>query len=247
MQNYRHAIKNRFENLPFAQNLLSTDFIFSGLGVLFIFFNEFNVVTTRSDIFIALGFWLFWFGIGLSFVKKNDISLTVGLGLYAVIYLVKFIQDFSASSSYSYYGYGFYGYSALGNLIVSLFLVVLAVRASVYFINWSKQRKASLILLQNTIRPMETVYCSKCDSAMKQDSVFCPHCGHKNIEIKHCKHCNATLTGNIKFCDSCGARVAPKTVESIAMPNDEIKRTCSSCGAPLTANTKFCTKCGNKT
>ncbi len=244
MQNYRLAIKNRFENIQFAQNLLATDFIFSGLGILFLFFHEFSVVTTSSDIFIALGFWLFWFGIALGFVKKNDINLIGGLGLYSVIYLVKFIQ--ACNSSSSYYGYGFYGYSALGNLIVALSLAVLAVRASEYFIRWSQQRKASLVLLQNVTRPMETVYCSKCDSAMKQGSTFCSNCGHKNIELKHCKHCNAPLIGNTKFCDSCGARVAPKTVESITKTNDETEKVCSSCGAPLATNTKFCTKCGNK-
>jgi uncharacterized membrane protein len=203
VQNYRLEIKKHFENIPFIQNLLSMDYIFSGLGILFLFFHEFNIVITNSDIFMVLGFWLFLFGIGLSFIKKNDIGLTVGLGLYAVIYLVKFIQACISSGSY-YYGYGFYGYSALGNLIVSISFTILAVRASEYFIRWSQHRRDSLMLLQNAAMPMETIHCSKCNAVIKQSSIFCSKCGHKNIELTRCKHCSSPLAANTKFCTRCG-------------------------------------------
>lgn len=253
MQEYRRALKDHFESQPYMHNLFMADIILFGVGLLFLLFHEFSIIRVNSDVFFALGFWFFWIGIVLSFIKKSDVSLSIGLGLYALLYLVEFI--ISCVHSAGQYG-GFYGFSPLCNVIVALFLLTLSVRGSEYYQQYLEQQKALLLFAQSAPKPQKPsqgmIRCPKCGGAIGQNTKFCPHCGYKIPEVKRCKQCESPLPENTSFCVICGAKAeseenGPKAeTNGVKLEAGEEKKLCLSCGAEIAGNTKFCTKCGSK-
>ncbi|OLN31728.1 zinc ribbon domain-containing protein [Desulfosporosinus metallidurans] len=208
MQDYRRALKDHFESQPLMRNLFMADIILFSVGLLFLLFHEFSIITLNSDVFFALGFWFFWIGIVLSYIKKSDVSLSIGLGLYALLYLVKFI--IACVHSAGGYG-GFYGFSPLCNVIVALFFLSLSVRESEYYQQYLEQKKALLLLAQRAPKAQEPeqgmIRCPKCDGTIGLNTKFCPHCGNKIPELKRCKQCESPLPENPSFCVICGAKV----------------------------------------
>ncbi len=209
MQDYRRSIKNYFESKPYMRDLLMVDIIFCGLGLLFLLFYEFSIIRVNSDVFFALGFWFFWIGIILSFIKNCDINLTIGLGLYAVLYFVKFIISCVCSA----YGYGFYGFSALFNVVVASFLLILIIKGSDYYQKHLESKKAALKPLQCAPVPKsheparKMIRCPQCEGLIRQDAKFCPTCGYKIPDMKRCKQCGSPLSENTGFCVVCGAKI----------------------------------------
>jgi RNA polymerase subunit RPABC4/transcription elongation factor Spt4 len=267
MQDYRHALKNHFERKPYLQNLFMADALLFSIGLLFLLFHEFSILTVNTDIFFALGFWFFWIGIALSFVKKSDINLSIGLGLYAILYFVEFIiACVHANGGYGGYA-GFYGFTSLCNMIVASFLLVMTVRESEYYQKYIEQRKALIQLAQSVPKPQApkvqkfsqgTLRCPECGSFLEQGTVFCTNCGTKIPTGNRCKQCESLLPENTSFCVVCGAKVEsaeskenePKvgtTVTSEGNPEGvEGKKLCPTCGTEIIGNIKFCTKCGSK-
>lgn len=253
MQDYRRALKDHFESQPLMRILFMADIILFSVGLLFLLFYEFSVITLNSDVFFALGFWFFWIGIVLSYIKKSDVSLSIGLGVYSLLYLVKFI--IACVHSAGGYG-GFYGLTPLCNLIVALFLLTLSVRGSEYYQQYLEQRKALLLLTRSASKPKQPSQgmfrCPQCSSDLGQNTKFCPYCGYKIPEVKPCKQCESPLSEHMSFCVICGAKVEseenePKSdTNGVKLEAGEEKKLCSSCGTEISGNTKFCTKCGSK-
>jgi predicted RNA-binding Zn-ribbon protein involved in translation (DUF1610 family) len=53
----------------------------------------------------------------------------------------------------------------------------------------------------------KTVNCPNCNTALTENSKFCPECGEKIVQEKHCTHCGEKLSSGIKFCPECGTKV----------------------------------------
>lgn len=246
MKDYRRAIKEHFEGYPFVKNLLGADFIIYGFGLLFLLLSVFSVIRT-TDIFHALGYWLFLAGITLSFIKKNDITLSIGLVVYILINLVGFIIACENSARYKI----FFGFSSLFTIIMVSFLLFMAVRDSEYFQNYMKKKKTAPMTHAH-IPSHSEMNCPQCGRAVGLGTPFCPHCGGMIPEIKICKKCGSKLPDNISFCVVCGAKIESEEITyaneanmTDLEPKSE-KMLCSVCGNEISANKKFCTKCGTK-
>jgi len=50
--------------------------------------------------------------------------------------------------------------------------------------------------------------CPKCESALGNNTKFCPNCGHNMKEKTNCPKCQAKLPPNAKFCGECGEKIA---------------------------------------
>lgn len=253
MQNYRQALREHFESQPYLRRLLTVDAAFYGTGLLLLLFHVFSDISVRSDVLFAFGFWLFWIGTGLGFIKKNDVGLSIGLGFYALLCLAGFIRAFTYFSG-AYYG--FYGFTPLCNLVAASALLTLTVQESDYYKNYRERQKA-LLLSQSVMKaqqaPTETLRCFHCGGVLAENAAFCQRCGTKIPEVTRCGQCGSPLPETVDFCVICGAgtnedgSASPieAAVESCAVEFAD-RSLCSSCGATMPVGKKFCTKCGTK-
>ncbi|MFT9116347.1 MAG: zinc-ribbon domain-containing protein [Sporolactobacillus sp.] len=212
MKEYRENIKEHFESRTPLHSLLSLDAVFYGVGLLFLFLTGFSLLRVPTDLFSALGFWLFWFGIVLAFIRKGDISLTIGLGIYALLNFIQFINACATSS------YGFFGFTTLLNTAVDALLLVLTIRDADFYKDYqARQRTAVQYQAQYSSEPEPIqstdtdtgsqfpAWCPNCGSAVDQNTKFCPHCGQKMPEANRCPKCGSPIPAGSRVCIVCGA------------------------------------------
>ena len=222
MKEYRRAIKEHFESRTPLHSLLSLDAVFYGVGLLFLFLTGFSLLRVPTDLFSALGFWLFWFGIILAFIRKGDVSLTIGLGIYTLLNFIQFIMICATSS------YGFLGFTTLFNTGVGTLLLVLTVRDADFFKEYQKREKAAAQYQQqysaeykqkssqdsDDLGSQFPAWCPECGSAVDQNTKFCPHCGHKMPEANRCPKCGSPIPAGSTTCIVCGASTEEPIVDT---------------------------------
>lgn len=234
MKEYRKAVKKYFESRTPLSSLLSLDAVFYGLGLLFLFLTGFSLLRVPTDLFSALGFWLFWFGIVLAFIRKGDISLTIGLGIYTLLNFIQFVIICAASS------YGFLGFTTLFNTAVGTLLLVLTVRDADFYKNYQARPKTATPYQAQYSEEHESVasanadsqfpaWCPECGSAVDQSTKFCPHCGHKMPEANRCPKCGSPIPAGAATCIVCGA----STEKSIADTKDNAPAYASVSAEPI--------------
>ena len=212
MQNYRDAIKEHFEKNQLIRNLLAIDFVLFGLGLLLLFLYECNIVLIGTDLFFALGFWLFWFGIALSFLKNSQLSLLIGLGTFILINLVGLI--ISLVNVFRPYG-GFYGVWEILNIGVAMLFAWPTFKGSEYYSKFKEQQRMAPPPPPQYVQPQNqqaapsanAVRCPSCGAEIHNGAAFCPNCGQKAPEVKRCPQCGSPLRENSAFCVVCGLKV----------------------------------------
>lgn len=213
MKEYRRSIKEHFESCTPLRSILPLDAVFYGVGLLFLFLTGFSLLRVPTDLFSALGFWLFWFGIVLAFIRKGDISLTIGLGIYTLLNFIQFIMICATSV------YGFLGFTSLLNTAVGTLLLVLTIRDADFYKDYlERQKTAAQYQLQYSAeygqKPSQDsddlgsqfpAWCPECGSAVDQNTKFCPHCGQKMPEANRCPKCGSPIPAGSTTCIVCGA------------------------------------------
>lgn len=205
MQDYRDVIQEHFNNNQLIKGLWMYDGLLIGLGLLFLLFGEFSIISLSSDIFAALGFWCFWLGIAVTYIKKNEVGLSVGLGGYALLNLVAFLVA-CVHSAGRYYG--FYGFFPLFNLIAVGYLLTISGGIKYYqefFAGNNVQAVHPGTMQQGASE--STVACPNCGAKIDQSAPFCSNCGNKTPEARLCRQCGSPLEENALFCVTCGAKV----------------------------------------
>lgn len=207
MQDYREVIKEHFSSNKLINNLLAYDGVLLGLGLLCLLLSELSIINLSSDIVRALGFWCFWIGLAVTYIKKNDVNFSVGLGLYALLYAIDFIVACVHSTErYS----GFYGFMPMFNVIVAAY--ILTVSGGLKHIQkvFDSQNEAQPAAARGITPPAASngIYtCSGCCNQVDRNALFCPTCGTKAPEAKICQQCASPLEEDARFCGVCGAIV----------------------------------------
>lgn len=213
MKEYRRAIKEHFESCTPLRSILPLDAVFYGVGLLFLLLTGFSLLRVPTDLFSALGFWLFWFGIVLAFIRKGDVSLTIGLGIYTLLNFIQFIMICATSV------YGFLGFTSLLNTAVGTLLLVLTIRDADFYKDYlERQKTAAQYQPQYSAeygqKPLQDsddlgsqfpAWCPECGSAVDQNTKFCPHCGHKMPDANRCPKCGSPIPAGSTTCIVCGA------------------------------------------
>lgn len=268
MQEYRRVLKEHFEKQPVFRSLLSLDAVFYGFGLLFLLLSWFNLSHIPTDFFDAIGIWLFWFGILLAFIRKGDVSLTVGLGIYTLLDFIRFIvacNRFGAS----------YSFDALFGTGIGILLLVLTIQNSDFYLKYreNSDRDAPYSPQFNPInttppdiQPSESpehgrVLCPNCGKYIALKEKFCPYCGFNMQGFLYSNTSSVTspkesvpvqvASQQKKVSDE--EAVLPETAapSENEPPESEIGNTkqvvCPSCGKNIKKpNAKFCPYCGQK-
>ena len=53
--------------------------------------------------------------------------------------------------------------------------------------------------------------CTKCNSEIEQDALFCPYCGNEIEHTKLCSKCGKPLDDDSDFCPYCGTKQSGTT------------------------------------
>lgn len=234
MQEYRKKLKEHFENNHVIGGLLKSDFILYGFGLLFIIFSAWSIIVIRTDLFSALGFWLFWIGISFAYIGKNDLTLSIGLGGYILVYFVVFIKACINSANHG----GFYGINALLNIAVVGYFLALTIHDSDYFKKYMQNKSKPS---DNVIKPSagfdssEEIICPNCARAIGSGTPFCPYCGTAFEDARN------DTSSELLFEES------GINSDGLSEAMDSDKLICPSCGNKIIPGKKFCTHCGAKT
>lgn len=207
MQDYREVIKEHFSSNKLITSLLMYDGVLLGLGLLCLLFSELSIINLSSDILRALGFWCFWIGLAVTYIKKNDVNFSVGLGLYALLYAIDFIvAGVHSTESHS----GFYGFMPMFNVIVAAYILIVSdglkhIQKVFDSQNVSQPAAFGGITPKATSNGLYT--CSGCGNIVDRNASFCPTCGTKAPEAITCQQCASPLEDDSRFCGVCGALV----------------------------------------
>ena len=86
MKEYRKALKDHFEAIPWMKSLIGIDFVFYGVGLLLLVLTaclSMSASATLMDLLNGIGMISFLFGLFLAFVKKDDLGIMISAGVYA--------------------------------------------------------------------------------------------------------------------------------------------------------------------
>ena len=199
MKDYRDVLKEHFGSRSPWKSLLGIDYVFYGVGLLFLILSAclMNTYGVWYDMFGTLGLLCVVFGLFLAFIKKDEWGMLITTGVCALYYLVMFIVIAVQSSRYI----GLLQISELLYALVFGGLFALALMTS-SVLKMAKQRRAVTMQANNSaVRK-----CSVCGAPMKADAMFCPNCGAKQEKPK-CPSCGAPVSENDSFCNNCGTKL----------------------------------------
>lgn len=223
MKEYRIALKSHFEAIAGFKKCMDIDFVFWGIGLVFMVLGSF-VGNVAGDVITGIGTWMLYFGMALAFIKKNDLGLLIITGTLTVVYLVVFI--IGAAN-------GLAVLSLIFNTIAFGTLFILAYKAS------DAAKKAEIKRTREAMKASKAnAVCKSCGAVLAADAQFCPACGQKVPEPARCPQCGASIAEGVAFCDKCGAKLLEEKQEASVV--------CINCGAALTDENAFCPACGQK-
>lgn len=192
MPEYRRAMRERFENAPGFRSLLPLDAVFLGMGLLFLLLTGFGLLRVRTDLFAAFGFWMFWVGAGLAFIRADDAGLILGLGGYSLLNLILFFAALARAHG------SFAGFTPLFNAAAGGLFTYLTIREMG---NPPAPRP-------EPSAPKASPYAAP--SGPKQTPAgpeTPPESEEPGAERRICPVCGAELRGDIRFCTHCGAKL----------------------------------------
>lgn len=102
MKDYRDVLKEHFGSRSPWKSLLGIDYVFYGVGLLFLILSAclMNTYGVWYDMFGTLGLLCVVFGLFLAFIKKDEWGMLITTGVCALYYLVMFIVIAVQSSRY---------------------------------------------------------------------------------------------------------------------------------------------------
>ena len=102
MKDYRDVLKEHFGSRSPWKSLLGIDYVFYGVGLLFLVLSAclMNTYGVWYDMFGTLGLLCVVFGLFLAFIKKDEWGMLITTGVCALYYLVMFIVITVQSSRY---------------------------------------------------------------------------------------------------------------------------------------------------
>ena len=202
MSDYRKAIKEHFEAIPALQGMLAVNYVFYGIGLVLYIIGGFLTSYIAADLLICFGLLLIGFGLFLSFVKRDDLSVMIIFFVYAFFQLVFFIYTLVAGRGYVI------PISRLLYLAVAVFLGILALKSSGKLSEMQRRKiEQTAAMMQQMQQQASMSRCPNCGAAMAPQAQFCPACGAKKPEPMKCPSCGAPASEQDTFCNSCGAKL----------------------------------------
>ncbi len=191
MSDYRKALKEHFESIPAFNSMLKINYIFYGLGLLFLILAAVLSTSsfTVSDLFNGLGMLLLLFGLFLCFVRKDDMGVVISMGVFALFDLIMFIV-----SLVTYRGF-IIQFSYLLYVGAAVWLLVLALRSSGLVKQMQNHQQAAA----------GARTCVSCGASIAAGTNFCPACGAQ--QTVKCPQCGATVSSADEFCGGCGNKL----------------------------------------
>lgn len=184
MPEYRRAIRDHFENTPGFRSLLPLAAVFLGVGLLFLLLTGFGLLRVHTDLFAAFGFWMFWVGAGLAFIRRDDAGLILGLGGYALLNLILFFTAIARAHG------SFTGFTPLFNAAAGGLFAYLAAREAGYL----------SVTPEGAPEPKNSPYAAPEESAQTPPDA-------SGTARRVCPVCGAELRGDVRFCTHCGAKL----------------------------------------
>ena len=95
-------------------------------------------------------------------------------------------------------------YFSLAILLIvatSIWLVLRAYQSALYLFDTGQKITGYL----SRLRPNSNKICISCGNLVKENAIFCSHCGLKLTKQINCLKCGEALLANEKFCRHCGA------------------------------------------
>ena len=191
MSDDRKALKEHCESIPAFNSMLKVNYIFYGLGLLFLILASIISISsvTASDLFNALGTLLLLFGLFLCFVRRDDMGIIISMSVFGLLELIMFIV-----SLVTFRGF-IIQFSYLLYTGAAVWLLVLALRSS----GLVKQMQSR----QQVAAGART--CVSCGASIAADTNFCPVCGAQ--QTVKCPQCGATVSSADEFCGGCGNKL----------------------------------------
>ena len=196
MDDFRDVTRKKMAEVPFLNSSMNMSTGIWAVGMILLILGQFIAFANAicSDLFTGLGFWIMWFGILLSFVKKDEYGVIIPLAACSATYLVMFIialvyHVLSLSSIIHFFAYGG--------------LAFLAYKHSTLKRRVDNNRAQSMTNYKNI---QGGFICSNCGSVMPGEAMFCTVCGAKRAVQKFCTGCGRPLTPNDAFCPGCGTK-----------------------------------------
>ena len=116
-----------------------------------------------------------------------------------------------------------------------------------------KLQDSPKIPLKIKILKSKNKICSKCDTTLTDDGLFCHTCGKSiHTEVRFCAYCGTFKLKDANFCHKCGNTL--KTQIIVSKENYKRKENvksekfnlCSLCGVKVESHGIYCSNCGNK-
>ena len=170
MSDYRKALKEHFESIPAFNSMLKINYIFYGLGLLFLILAAVLSTSsfTVSDLFNG-------------FVRKDDMGVVISMGVFALFDLIMFIV-----SLVTYRGF-IIQFSYLLYTGAAVWLLVLALRSSGLVKQMQNHQQAAA----------GARTCVSCGASIAAGTNFCPACGAQ--QTVKCPQCGATVSSADEF------------------------------------------------
>ena len=184
MSDYRKALKEHFESIPAFNSMLKVNYIFYGLGLLFLILA--SIISISSN---ALGTLLLLFGLFLCFVRKDDMGIIISMSVFGLLELIMFIV-----SLVTFRGF-IIQFSYLLYTGAAVWLLVLALRSSGLVKQMQSRQQAAAGARS----------CVSCGASIAADTNFCPACGAQ--QTVKCPQCGATVSSADEFCGGCGNKL----------------------------------------